>query len=67
MICACFHSVIQLDDDDEEMGDSDAELASPLFKREPTMMEREKTTVSIADFYAPTPDINKSCELFGFF
>ncbi|XP_060563463.1 X-linked retinitis pigmentosa GTPase regulator-like isoform X2 [Ruditapes philippinarum] len=48
------------DDDEEEMTDSEAEITSPLFKREQTTMEREKTTVSIADFYAPTPDINKS-------
>jgi hypothetical protein len=49
------------------MTDSEAEITSPLFKREPTTMEREKTTVSIADFYAPTPDINKSCTLFIFY
>ncbi|XP_045216677.2 bifunctional serine/threonine-protein kinase/NEDD4-like E3 ubiquitin-protein ligase isoform X2 [Mercenaria mercenaria] len=48
------------DDDDEDTTDSEADLTSPLLKRDPTMMEREKTTVSIADFYAPTPDINKS-------
>ncbi|KAL4228163.1 Ultraviolet-B receptor uvr8 [Mactra antiquata] len=50
-------------DDDDEDSDLDIDIPSPTIHRQPTKitnMEREKTTVSIADFYAPTPDINET-------
>ncbi|XP_052270574.1 uncharacterized protein LOC127871561 isoform X2 [Dreissena polymorpha] len=43
------------DDDDEAGSDSEEEMPT-LSRREPSRLEREKTTVSLADFYAPTPD-----------
>lgn len=53
--------VADVDDDqsDEEMH-SEEEMIVPVFKREVTGLEREKTTVSIADFYAPTPDLKEN-------
>ena len=52
--------------DDTDSG-SESEVLNRLCKREDTKLEREKTTVSIADFYAPTPDINKNCKFVTLF
>lgn len=42
---------------DDGASNSDEELVAAC-RREASLLEREKTAVSLADFYAPTPDPN---------
>ena len=55
------------DQTDEMMGEYDEGSPIISMSRQGSMWtgDREKTTVSLADFYAPTPDIDKNCKAFS--